>query len=64
MIWKYKRPFPPDLPQGYGHVNRGLAVYDNTLFVGILDGHWVAINANYGTVVWQAFVANPSDGYL
>ena len=45
-------------------MNRGLAVYGNTLFVGSLDGHLVAINANDGTVVWQAFVANPSDGYL
>jgi alcohol dehydrogenase (cytochrome c) len=63
VIWEYKRPVPPDLPQGYGRVNRGLAVFGNTLFVGSLDGHLVGINANDGTVVWEALVANPSDGY-
>jgi alcohol dehydrogenase (cytochrome c) len=62
-IWEYKRPVPPDLPQGYGPVNRGLAVYGSTLFLGSLDGHLVALNANDGTVVWQTIVANPSDGY-
>jgi alcohol dehydrogenase (cytochrome c) len=63
VIWEYKRAVPPDLPQGYGPVNRGLAVYGNTLFLGSLDGQLVALNANDGTVVWQKFVANPSDGY-
>ena len=63
VIWEYKRPVPPELPPAYGQVNRGLAVYGNTLFLGGLDGHLVAINANDGAVVWQTFVANPSDGY-
>jgi alcohol dehydrogenase (cytochrome c) len=63
LIWEYKKPVPVDLPLGYGQVNRGLAVYGNTLFLGGLDGHLVALNANDGTVVWQALVANSSDGY-
>jgi alcohol dehydrogenase (cytochrome c) len=63
VIWEYKRPAPPELPPAYGQVNRGLAVYGNTLFLGGLDGHLVAINANDGAVVWQTFVASPSDGY-
>jgi alcohol dehydrogenase (cytochrome c) len=63
VIWEYKRSAPPDLPLGYGQVNRGLAVYGNTLFLGGLDGHLVAINANDGAVVWQTVVASPSDGY-
>ena len=32
VIWEYKRAVPPDLPEGYGRVNRGFAVYGNTLF--------------------------------
>jgi alcohol dehydrogenase (cytochrome c) len=63
VIWEYKKPAPPDLPLGYGQVNRGLAVYGNTLFLGGLDGHLIALNANDGTVVWQTLVANASDGY-
>jgi alcohol dehydrogenase (cytochrome c) len=64
VIWEYKRPLPPNLPQTYGHVSRGLAVHGDVLFVGGLDGHLIAINANEGSVVWQAFVADPSGGYL
>jgi alcohol dehydrogenase (cytochrome c) len=63
VIWEYKRAVPPDLPAGYGQVNRGLAIYGKTLFVGSLDGNLVALNANDGTVVWQVSMANPSDGY-
>ncbi len=63
VIWEYKRPIPPDLPLGFGQPSRGLAVYGNTLFFGGIDGHLVALNANDGTVVWQTFMASPSDGY-
>jgi alcohol dehydrogenase (cytochrome c) len=63
VIWEYKNPVPPDLPLGYGQVNRGLAVYGSTLFLGGLDGHLVALNANDGTVLWQTLVASASDGY-
>ncbi|MGB6451360.1 MAG: PQQ-binding-like beta-propeller repeat protein, partial [Steroidobacteraceae bacterium] len=63
VIWEYERSFPADLPPGYGQVNRGLAVYGSTLFLGGPDGHLIAINANDGTVIWQTVVASPSDGY-
>ncbi len=64
VIWEYRRPAPPNLPQGYEQVNRGVAVYDHTLFFGSLDGHLVALNANDGSLIWETRVANPSDGYL
>jgi PQQ enzyme repeat len=38
-------------------VNRGLAILDNSLFVGSLDGYLVAINGNTGKVKWQTRVA-------
>jgi alcohol dehydrogenase (cytochrome c) len=63
VIWEYKRTFPADFAQGYGPVNRGLAVYGSTLFLGGLDGHLIAISTNDGTVIWQTVVASPSDGY-
>ena len=63
VLWEYKRAVPPDLPQGYGQVNRGLAVYGNTLFLGSLDGHLIALNASDGAVIWQTLVASPADGY-
>jgi alcohol dehydrogenase (cytochrome c) len=63
VIWKYERPIPADLPVCCGKVNRGLAILDNSLFFGSLDGYLVAINANTGKVNWQTQVASPSDGF-
>ena len=62
MIWKYERPIPAGLPICCGKVNRGLAILDNSLFFGSLDGYLVAIEANTGKVNWQTRVAKPSDG--
>jgi alcohol dehydrogenase (cytochrome c) len=63
VIWEYKRPIPAGLELEYGHVNRGLAVYGNTIFFGSLDGYLVALNANDGKVIWQTMVTSPSGGY-
>jgi alcohol dehydrogenase (cytochrome c) len=63
VIWEYKRPVPPDLQLCCGSVNRGLAVYGSTIFLGTLDGYLVAINANDGKVIWQTLVGSPSDNY-
>ena len=35
-----------------GPVNRGVAVYKNKVYVGLLDGRLVALNAETGYVVW------------
>jgi alcohol dehydrogenase (cytochrome c) len=63
VIWEYKRPIPVDLPVQTGRVNRGLAILDNSLFFGSIDGYLIAINANTGEVKWQTRVAKSSDGY-
>jgi alcohol dehydrogenase (cytochrome c) len=62
-IWRYERIIPAGLPICCGNVNRGLAILDNTVFFGSLDGYLVAINANTGKVNWQTRVARPSDGF-
>jgi alcohol dehydrogenase (cytochrome c) len=63
VIWEYERPLPVDLPIETGRVNRGLAILDNSLFFGSVDGYLTAINANTGKVKWQTRVAKSSDGY-
>ena len=63
VIWEYIRPIPVDLPLCCGKVNRGLAILDNSLFFGSLDGYLVAINATTGKVNWLTQVAKPSEGY-
>src|SRR5262249_35197004 len=63
VIWKSERPLPSDLPIEVGKGNRGLAILDDALFFGSLDGYLVAINANTGKVNWQTRVAKSSDGF-
>ena len=63
VIWKYERPIPTGLPICCGKVNRGLAILDNSLFFGSLDGYLVAIEANTGKLNWQTRVAKPFDGF-
>ena len=39
-----------------GRVNRGLAIYGNTLFMGTIDGNLVAIDARDGHLLWTTQV--------
>lgn len=34
-------------------VNRGVAVYDNKVFVGTIDGRLIALDAKSGAVIWE-----------
>ncbi|HET9217151.1 MAG TPA: PQQ-binding-like beta-propeller repeat protein, partial [Terriglobia bacterium] len=60
VLWKY-----PYTPKSFrvccGQVNRGLAIHGDTLFIGTLDAHLLAIDAVIGKLVWDAIVANPDD---
>lgn len=44
-----------------GNVNRGLAIHGDTLFMGTLDAHLLAIDATTGKLVWDKTVANSAD---
>ena len=46
-----------------GRVNRGLAILDNTLFMGTIDGHLVAVDAKSGRLIWDVALARPEAGY-
>ena len=43
--------------------NRGLAILGDTLFMGTLDAHLVAIDAKTGRPVWNTKVADSTGGY-
>lgn len=62
-IWRYDRSLPRSLPICCGRVNRGLAILGDTLFLGTLDAHLVALDATTGAVKWDIPVANPRDGF-
>jgi alcohol dehydrogenase (cytochrome c) len=44
-----------------GRVNRGLAILGDTLFMGTLDAHLLAIRASTGQVIWNTTVASLAD---
>jgi quinohemoprotein ethanol dehydrogenase len=46
-----------------GPVNRGAALYDGKVYVGLLDGRLVALNADTGAVVWSVQTTTPNSDY-
>ena len=46
-----------------GRVNRGLAILGNTLFMGTIDAHLIAIDAKSGRPLWNITVARAKSGY-
>jgi alcohol dehydrogenase (cytochrome c) len=46
-----------------GRVNRGLAILGDTLFMGTIDAHLIAIDAKNGKPLWEVAVAKPEAGY-
>ena len=46
-----------------GPVNRGVALYDGKVYVGLLDGRLVALNADNGAVVWSVQTTTPNSDY-
>ena len=55
LLWRYVRPLPPDLVRPHP-TNRGVALYDDKVYVGTLDAHVVALQATTGAVVWDRAV--------
>lgn len=62
VFWVYQYTEGPELRTCCGSPNRGLAILGNTLFMGTLDAHLVAVDAKSGTLLWDTRVANPQDG--
>lgn len=46
-----------------GRVNRGVAIAGQTLFMGTIDAHLVAVDARSGSPLWNVTLANPEAGY-
>jgi alcohol dehydrogenase (cytochrome c) len=62
-IWMYQRQVPADIRPCCGHVNRGLAILGDKVFLGTLDAHVVALDAKTGAVVWDVTAADYRIGY-
>ena len=55
-LWQYKRKLPRDIPVCCGEVNRGAALLGDTVYLGTLDAHLVALDAKSGLVRWDVEV--------
>jgi alcohol dehydrogenase (cytochrome c) len=63
-LWNWQRPIPRDLKTlGFGPNNRGIAILDDTVFVGTLDSHLTALDARSGAVRWDTVVADYKLGH-
>jgi alcohol dehydrogenase (cytochrome c) len=63
VFWQYSYRNLPEARNCCGSVNRGLAILGETLFMGTLDAHLVALDAKSGGLVWKTKVANASERY-
>ena len=63
VYWTYSYTPSKDSRPCCGRVNRGVAILGDTLFMGTIDGHLVAIDARNGKPVWNTQVAKAAAGY-
>jgi alcohol dehydrogenase (cytochrome c) len=63
MFWIYSPRLSPLARVCCGRVNRGLAILGDTLFMGTIDGHLIAIDAKNGKPVWDVSLSKPELGY-
>jgi alcohol dehydrogenase (cytochrome c) len=61
--WHYKHAMGPVTTYCCGPNNRGVAVYDDKVYLATLDSKLVALDAKTGSVVWQTQIADPTLGY-
>lgn len=63
-IWTYSPTIPSDvIVIGSPPVNRGVAILDDSVFVGTVHGHLIALDAGSGAVRWDVVVGDNAHGY-
>jgi len=62
-LWQFRRTPPSDVRVCCGQVNRGLAILGNTVFLGTVDAHLLALDAITGRLLWDVTVADYKLGY-
>ena len=66
QLWKYDYPIDPKALKTVccDVVNRGVALYEDMVFMGTLGNHIVALDAKTGKVLWDTSLAPPGVGYF
>ena len=63
VFWLYRYNPSPEAKVCCGANNRGVAILGDTLFMGTLDAHLVAIDAKNGKPLWNIAVADVKSAY-
>ncbi len=63
MFWLYRWTPSPDARVCCGANNRGVAILGDTLFMGTLDAHLIALDAKNGKPLWNVTVADVKLAY-
>src|SRR5216683_1701338 len=63
VFWVFEYAPSPEARVCCGRVNRGLAILGDTLFMGTIDGHLLALDAKSGKPIWNVTVAKAEAGY-
>jgi len=63
VFWIFSHAPEPWTKPCCGHVNRGLAILGDTLFMATIDAHLIAIDAKNGRPLWDTTVADAKSGY-
>jgi len=63
VFWLYRYTPSPDARVCCGSNNRGVAILGDTLFMGTLDAHLVAIDAKTGRQLWNTTLADVKLAY-
>src|SRR6266436_9956963 len=61
--WLYSYAVSRDARPCCGRINRGLAILGNTLYMGTIDAHLIALDAHDGKLLWDTEVAKATSGY-
>jgi alcohol dehydrogenase (cytochrome c) len=63
VFWTYHHEPAPEARPCCGRVNRGLAILGDTLYMGTIDAHLLAIDAKSGKLLWDSVVADAKQNY-
>src|SRR5919197_3083056 len=63
QLWYYKHAIGPITTYCCGPNNRGVAVFEDKVYLATLDAKLVALDAKTGNKVWQTDIADPELGY-
>ena len=62
-FWTFNYTPAPEGRPCCGRVNRGVAILGNTLYMGTIDAHLIAIDARNGQQLWKTVVADAKARY-